>query len=221
MLEDESASDLGHLTAPILEAVNRLTRVVDCLVESESETTAPPRNVTPLVPQHVETGSRIPLLHLTRRILELVSERYPDKENRISLDLDEKLSLPANKAHSIASALDHVMDNAFKFSEAGDIRIRAAIVDHSLIIKIRDDGPGIPDNAIPLFAPFRQGSEGLSRHSNGLGMGLFLAKKAMGSVSGSISLKNCRNGQGAIATLACPMESASIRALTAPVKRAA
>lgn len=221
MLEDESASDLKHLTAPILDAVKRLTRVVDCLVESE--TTAPTRmeKVTRMVPQREESGSRIPLLHLTNRVVELVSDRYPDQETRIALDLDEKLSLPASKAHCIATALDHVVDNAFKYSEGGDIRIRAAVVDHSLVIKVRDDGPGIPGNSIPLFAPFRQGSEGLSRRSNGLGMGLFLAKKAMGSVSGSISIQNCRKGKGAIATLACPMESASIRTLTSPVNLAA
>ena len=87
-----------------------------------------------------------------------------------------------------------------KFSESGDICIETRIGPDTITIEVTDEGIGLPDNTAQLFDPFIQGSAGLDRSHDGLGLGLSLAQKAAGRLSGSITLHNRSEG-GTLARL--------------------
>ena len=70
-----------------------------------------------------------------------------------------------------------------------------------LYIKVRDEGSGIEEN-LDLFAPFKRSSE-----STGAGLGLFLVKSAADALRAEITIKNRRDGKGAVATLILPIGS--------------
>ncbi len=200
LLQDEAGEDLGHLTEPIRTAVERMQHVVDSLLAYEASRTE--ATITPLAPR-VE-GSRIPLDHLVGRTMQKVQRRHPDAHAHIAMQLEHSVSLPTDVADALSTALEHVLDNAVKFSHQ-HIHVSSSSDEHDITLTVRDDGPGLPEKSIAIFSPFQQGTSGLDREQGGLGMGLFLAKRSLKQVAGSIQLSGNEGGTGATATIRIPV----------------
>lgn len=200
ILEDETGEEHVHLTHPIREAVERMRHVVDSIVAYEqSKQPAPVRAIAPRV-----EGSRIPLDHLVGRTIDKVQRRHPDADVHILRQLDHTASLPTDLADALSEALNHVLDNAVKFASQS-IHVTASMEQGELTLSVQDDGPGLPGKSVAVFAPFQQGSTGLNREKGGLGMGLFLAKRSLTQVSGSIQLSDLAGRAGTRATMRIPM----------------
>lgn len=119
-------------------------------------------------------------------------------------EIDHTVSLPTDLADALSEALNHVLDNAVKFA-VQSIRVQATTQDGALTLTVQDDGPGLPGTSVAVFAPFQQGSSGLNREKGGLGMGLFLAKRSLKQVSGSIQMADIEGRSGTQATIRIPM----------------
>jgi len=81
--------------------------------------------------------------------------------------------------NGLAKMISCVFLNAVKFTEEGRITVTARLGAKSryIFIKIRDTGPGIPAAFLPnLFKPFSREDDSLTRQSEGLGLGLLVAK---------------------------------------------
>jgi len=204
MLEEEAGRELGHLTRPIRDAIGRMQHVVDSLLEyEEARTIATPQAVA-AQPSHGVEGSRIPLDHLIGRTIQKVQRRHGDTTVSVMVQVDNSISLPTDVGDALAGALNHVLDNAFKFARHS-IRVMTSERAGMLSIQVRDDGEGLPSRSVAVFAPFQQGTNGLSREQSGLGMGLFLAKRSLGQVSGTIKLSSNGEETGTTATLSVPV----------------
>ncbi len=93
--------------------------------------------------------------------------------------------------------IQNFLQNALKFTPQGKkIELQSYInEDGYLTIEVIDEGVGI-DEKQDIFAPFnRKGNK------SGVGLGLFLAKSAADSMGAKISVKNRKDGDGAIASL--------------------
>jgi signal transduction histidine kinase len=93
----------------------------------------------------------------------------------------------------------HIIENAVKFTEKGEIKVETATY-HSeqqyISIKVTDTGIGIAEEFLSrLFQPFVQESSGQSRQFEGIGLGLFIAKKYVEMMGGDI-LVNSKKGEG-------------------------
>lgn len=92
------------------------------------------------------------------------------------------ISLPAEPVYLEADALrltqvlTNLLCNAAKYTEPGGyIHVSATLNDGQVVIRVKDNGRGIPQNMLPhVFEPFRQLSGGHS--SGGMGIGLALVK---------------------------------------------
>lgn len=202
LLGEESEGNLAHLTGPLIEAVNRLERIVEALVDFDEpvhESIAAPA---------APTGSRIPLNHLVNRIAQRVRSRHPECRVDLVLDLEGTTSVSASAADSLGRALDAVLDNAVRFTEEGKVILRSRIEDASLKLTILDEGPGLPQGSVSLTAPFQQGSQGMDRRHGGLGLGLHAAKKALAGLKGSMQLQTRTDKRGARVVLSIPHEPA-------------
>ena len=92
------------------------------------------------------------------------------------------------------------IQNALKFTPKGGlVSLDTRMDPDNFIIEIKDEGEGI-DESKDLFAPFQR-----SLQSTGAGLGLFLAKNAAESMGVVIDLKNRKDGKGAIASIAFPL----------------
>jgi signal transduction histidine kinase/AmiR/NasT family two-component response regulator len=90
---------------------------------------------------------------------------------------------------AFAGLISRVLHNALKFTEAGQINIsvRMSPKGTSIMISVEDTGIGIPIAFIPrLFKPFSKEDDSITRSSEGLGLGLMVAKGLARKLNGDL-----------------------------------
>ena len=103
-----------------------------------------------------------------------------------------------------ATAVAHVLENAAQYAPPDStIRVRAAVTDEGLDVRVRDEGPGIAPADLPhLFERFYRGAAAKARVS-GTGMGLSIARGLLAAERGRIWGENRPEG-GAEFTMVVP-----------------
>jgi signal transduction histidine kinase len=78
----------------------------------------------------------------------------------------------------IAQVLLNLLGNAIKFTDAGEISVRATAGNGSYAIAVRDTGPGISQaDQAKLFEEFHQVDNSITRKKGGTGLGLAISKR--------------------------------------------
>ncbi|MBI5247595.1 MAG: PAS domain-containing protein [Elusimicrobia bacterium] len=100
-------------------------------------------------------------------------------------------------------ALSNILGNALKFTpQGGRISLDASLLENIVLIRVTDNGPGIPARDLPhIFDRYYQGDNGGRRH--GLGLGLTFCRAAMRAMGGEIEAES-DEGRGAVFTLRLP-----------------
>lgn len=106
------------------------------------------------------------------------------------------------RREAIRRALRNVAENAVRY---GDIaRISLDISDEGVVVRIDDDGPGIPvADRDRVFDPLVRLESSRSKGTGGSGLGLAIARAAVAADGGMITLGSCPGG-GARATITLP-----------------
>lgn len=87
--------------------------------------------------------------------------------------------------------LNHLMDNAVKFTLDGSIEFVCSLESERLVFRIKDTGVGInKENLSRIFEEFRQEIDGHHRPFEGLGVGLTLAKEVVERMGGKIFVES-------------------------------
>ena len=95
--------------------------------------------------------------------------------------------------------LYNIIGNSIKYTQAGSIDITVDLINQyfyrsRLFIKIKDTGIGIPDDKMKfIFDPFRQGDSSLTKKFDGVGLGLYIVKKIIELLNGSVSIESEEN----------------------------
>ncbi len=103
-------------------------------------------------------------------------------------------------AGRIRQALFRLVDNALKFTEAGEVRVGAesGAGDGGLItvrLWVEDTGPGLPEGgADALFAPLVQGDGATTRRHAGAGLGLAAVRETIERMGGQVGAENRPGG---------------------------
>lgn len=101
----------------------------------------------------------------------------------------------------------HLIDNAVKFTQQGDINVSISLEENFLHLSIKDTGIGIPtEKQEIIFDPFRQIETGLNRSYGGTGLGLTIVKAYVDALNGTISLRSEIN-KGTEVTLTIPVKA--------------
>jgi signal transduction histidine kinase len=138
-------------------------------------------------------------------------------------------SAPANvyaraDADKLRQIMINLLSNAVKFTpEGGRIRLSCTVLEKSVSIHVKDNGPGIPqDKQEAVFQPFVQLDQGLTRTTEGTGLGLAISRGLARGMGGDVQVRS-DVGVGSVFTVTVPL--AAPRALTtessvAPASRA-
>jgi signal transduction histidine kinase len=139
-----------------------------------------------------------------------------------SRDLDFVLDIDESAPHYIMGdptrlrqLLINLVGNALKFTESGEVSIKAEIKNDRLGIVISDSGIGIPEEAqVSLFEPYVQADSSTTRKYGGSGLGLSIVKKLITAMDGSIAV-NSVPGKGSQFTISLPCEVSELKPLEA------
>jgi signal transduction histidine kinase/ActR/RegA family two-component response regulator len=131
-------------------------------------------------------------------------ERCQPAEKQIHLNLPQAPTSASIDKTRFHRAISNLLDNAIRFSpEKGIIFLDLNIFENEFVIKVQDQGPGIPDSELSkLFTPFFRGTG--QQDANGYGLGLAGVKTIVESHGGSISAGNAESG-GAVFTMVFPL----------------
>jgi signal transduction histidine kinase len=104
--------------------------------------------------------------------------------------------------------LNHLMDNAVKFTLEGSVELSFGREDNNLLFRIKDTGIGInKENLERIFEEFSQEIDGHHRPFEGLGIGLTLAKEVLERMGGKIFVKS-EKGMGSDFSFTIPYRQA-------------
>jgi signal transduction histidine kinase len=94
---------------------------------------------------------------------------------------------------ALRRALANLIENAAKYGERARVALLPA--DDRLVVRIDDDGPGIPEERQEaVFKPFVRLEESRSRETGGTGLGLTVARSVVRAHGGDIALRNRPEG---------------------------
>ncbi len=102
-------------------------------------------------------------------------------------------------------ALYNLLDNALKFTHAGDtVEVRAFDDGNAVVIEVADTGPGIPEDEIPrVWEELYRGRD--ARGVPGSGLGLALVRAVIERHGGRVKLRS-RVDQGTVVTVRLPVK---------------
>lgn len=104
--------------------------------------------------------------------------------------------------HLLGSAVTNLLNNAFKFThEGGHVLLGARMEDGLIRISVQDECGGIPE---VNGDPFKAFGERRGRDRTGLGLGLSIARKAVRSHGGDITIVNIP-AEGCVFTIELPI----------------
>lgn len=181
--------------------VRHLARLVDDLLEVSRITTGRIR----LHKERVDVGV------VVRRALERVQPLMERRGQTVALSLPEDVVWLDADATRLEQVVGNLLNNASKYTEpGGHVWLGAEQVDGHAVLRVRDDGIGMPPDLVPhIFDLFTQADTSLDRSEGGLGIGLALVKNLVGLHRGSVEARSDGIGRGSEFVVRLPVASAS------------
>ena len=178
-----------------------ITRLVDDLLDVSRIT----RGKITLRPERIAVAAVIeravesirPLVDARRQTLTVV---LPSAALEIDGDLTRLVQVVAN-----------LLSNASKFNnDFGQIAVSAERDDSHVVIRVRDDGIGIPRELVPqVFELFTQADRSLDRSQGGLGIGLTLVRLLVERHGGTVAARSEGVGCGSEFVVRLPLAAAN------------
>jgi len=192
---DEQRREFYH---HMLADTDRLIRTVDQVLRAADTThNKGERNWTPVdLPRLLrECAELARVRHQLPK--EALTEEYPSSEGVAGTVLGDPDELRV--------AIGNVLDNAVKYSPGRvRIHIEAATSDREVLVRIRDEGVGIPPgDRKRIFKRFFRTGRARTK-VKGTGLGLFIVRNILREHGGGVVAESAGEGQGATFTLRLP-----------------
>jgi GAF domain-containing protein len=128
-----------------------------------------------------------------------------DKNLAFKVEMGTDLPPGRGDGRRLTQVLINLVGNAIKFTDAGEVAIKAEANNGSFHVSVRDTGPGISaaDQA-KLFQEFQQADNAITRKKGGTGLGLAISKRIIEMHGGRIWVES-QPGQGSIFTFTLPV----------------
>lgn len=145
------------------------------------------------------------IISVIEEIVQSIAVYVKSKDIELIFDTDTEEKVMGFDHDMIERILLNLISNALKYSYPnGHIYVNLIDKDSSLIIKVKDEGKGIPQNKLDvIFERFGQVNSSLSRQCEGTGIGLYLVKSFVEMHGGKIGVKSTE-GKGSEFTIILP-----------------
>jgi signal transduction histidine kinase len=131
-----------------------------------------------------------------------------DKKLAFKIEVAPKLPPGHGDGRRLAQVVINLVGNAIKFTDAGEVVIKATAIDGSFRLSVCDTGPGISaaDQA-KLFQEFQQADNAITRKKGGTGLGLAISKRIVEMHGGKIWVES-QLGHGSTFAFTLPVNVA-------------
>jgi len=163
----------------------------------------------------------VDLTAIVRSVVEALRPAISARSLVLTFDSDEDVSRVAGDPDRLRRAVWHLVSNAVKFTpEGGQVDVRLMHERGAAVLIVRDSGPGIPLEQIPLLFTPRAG--GTPAEGPGLRLGLPLVRHIVELHGGSITATSDGSASGAAFRVRLPLKAAAAAApapaaVTAPL----
>jgi signal transduction histidine kinase len=128
-----------------------------------------------------------------------------DKKLAFKLELAPELPAGHGDGRRLTQVLINLVGNAIKFTDAGEIAIKAEANNGSFHVSVRDTGPGISTaDQAKLFQEFQQADNAITKKKGGTGLGLAISKRIIEMHGGKIWVES-QPGQGSTFAFTLPV----------------
>jgi PAS domain S-box-containing protein len=221
--KDEFLAMLGHELrnplAPIVTALDVMRAQVDAT--SERERTVIERQVKHLMrlvddlldvsriarAKVILELERLELHEVVRSALELASPLLEERAHHVVVEVPP-LGLPIEgDSARLTQVVANLLTNAAKYTpERGRIELRGAIDDDMVVLRVLDNGTGIPADVLPrIFELFVQGRQTIERALGGLGLGLTIVRSLVEQHGGTVTAHSAGRDQGSEFVIRLPL----------------
>jgi signal transduction histidine kinase len=125
------------------------------------------------------------------QLLEGVAQAFSEMGAAVSVS-GRALAPFTGKAHALRRCLTNLVSNAITFGTRAQVLVED---DGELLIRVRDEGPGIPEAELEqVFEPFYRLEPSRNRDGGGTGLGLTIARDIAQAHGGTLVLANLPQG---------------------------
>ncbi|MBP0588730.1 response regulator [Paraburkholderia sp. LEh10] len=190
--------------------VEHLSRLVDDLLDVSRIT-------------HGKIALQIECVNVAAAVATAVETNQPSivrKHHALHVNLPEPACMIRGDSMRVAQIIGNLLSNAAKYTpEGGVIALDVSTAGGSVVIRVRDNGIGIPPNELAdVFNLFMQSEDSLARSEGGLGIGLSLAKTLSELHGGTIEAFSAGLGMGSefVVTLPIALEAGAAPCVPTP-----
>ncbi len=212
LLKERQADASGGVDRRLLEMMERQLGQMTRLVDDLHDVSRISRGKIELRKERTELGL------ILNQALESVRPLLDAKGHRLAVSLPPApIGLDGDPAR-LAQVLGNLLNNACKFTpEHGDIQVLVTRSESWAVIRVLDNGVGIPPaQRAHIFGLFMQSDTSLSRSQDGLGIGLALVKTLTEMHGGTVEARSGGIGQGSEFVVRLPALEESTPASSAP-----
>lgn len=166
----------------ILEEINRISSLVDDLKNS-------------FLLASFDSDLPIEAINLSSNLLSIVDLYKPifkEKSCLINTDIDKDINFNINPDH-FKQIVMNLMSNASKYiaEDIGCVHVSLKQKENTLILKIRDNGTGIPKDNLPfIFNRLYRVDSSRNKVTGGTGIGLYIVKELVKKYGGTIEVNS-------------------------------
>jgi GAF domain-containing protein len=128
-----------------------------------------------------------------------------DKKLGFKVEVAPQLPPGRGDGRRLTQVLINLVGNAIKFTDVGEVAIKAEAHNGSFHVSVRDTGPGISSaDQARLFQEFQQADNAITKKKGGTGLGLAISKRIIEMHGGKIWVES-RPGQGSTFAFTLPV----------------
>jgi signal transduction histidine kinase/HAMP domain-containing protein len=129
-------------------------------------------------------------------------------EKKLALRIEMPSTLPTGRGDErrLTQVLLNLVGNAIKFTDQGEVAVKASATNGAYTLSVCDTGPGIPPaDQAKIFEEFQQADSSATKKKGGTGLGLSIARRIIEMHGGRIWVES-QVGKGATFSINLPIK---------------
>ncbi|MGO9413932.1 MAG: PAS domain S-box protein [Syntrophobacteraceae bacterium] len=141
-----------------------------------------------------------------KSVLQIIRPMAEKKGLKLVVDIDSEVCDIVSDRRRVEQILINLVNNAIKFTDHGEVRIKSTVDEMRIVTSITDTGIGIsPPNIATLFEVFTQIDIGVARSYEGTGLGLSICRRLVEMLGGEIWATSEGEQKGSTFTFTLPL----------------